>query len=57
MAGAATFCKDIVVRNEILHTAEVAGHSFRWNGKRHYLLANAALVGEAIMLAMRTNYK
>jgi hypothetical protein len=25
--------------------------------KRHYLLANVALVGEAIMLAMRTNVK
>ena len=57
LAGAATFFKDTLVRNEILYTAEVAGHSFRWNSKRHYLLANAALVGEAIMLAMRTNYK
>ena len=25
-----------------------------WNEDRHYLLVNVALVGEAIMLAMRT---
>lgn len=33
---------------------EIAGSSVTWKGKRHYLLANVALVGEAIMLAMRT---
>ena len=26
-----------------------------WFGKSHYLLANVALVGEAIILAMRTS--
>lgn len=53
--GAATFFQDIEVRNEILRTAEKAGQTIYWNGKRHYALANIAIVGEAIMLAMRTN--
>lgn len=30
------------------------GTSYRRKGKSHYLLADVALVGEAIMLAMRT---
>lgn len=55
--GAVTYFADNEVRNKILHTAEKAGHTIQWNGKRHYALANVALVGEAIMLAMRTNYK
>lgn len=44
-------CKfeDSEVRNEVLRTAEKAGHTIR-NNKKHY-----ALVGEAVMLAMRTN--
>lgn len=55
-AGSATFFNDIDIRQSILKTAETAGHSILWNGNRHYLLANTALVGEAIMLAMRTNH-
>lgn len=55
-AGSATFFNDTDIRKSILKTAETAGHSILWNGNRHYLLANIALVGEAIMLAMRTNY-
>lgn len=57
MTGAATWFNDLKTRNDILTTAEIAGHTVRLNGKRHYLLANVALVGEAIMLAMRTNFK
>ena len=45
------------IRKGILKTAEIAGHTIKMGDKRHYLLANVALVGEAIMLAMRTNYK
>ena len=56
-AGAATYFSDSAIRMKILRTAEVAGHTIYWNGGRHYLLANVALVGEAIMLAMRTHYK
>lgn len=40
----------------IRYTESVAQNSTLQN-KRHYLLADIALVGEAITLAMRTNYK
>ena len=55
--GVVTYFGDNDVRTKILRTAEIAGHTILWKGKRHYALANIALVGEAIMLAMRTNYK
>ena len=54
-AGSATFFKDESTRKKILRTAETAGHTIKIGKKRHYLLANIALVGESIMLAMRTN--
>lgn len=53
--GCATYFKDRRVRNRLLRTAEIVGHSVSWGGCRHYLLANIALVGEAITLAMRTS--
>ena len=56
-AGAVTYFGDNEIRSKILSTAEKAGHTILWNGKKHYALANIAIVGEAIMLAMRTNYK
>ena len=52
--GPATYFKDYEVRNGFLRTAELAGFSVTKNDKRHYLLADVALVGEAIALAMRT---
>ena len=52
--GSATYFNDVRVRNNFLRTAEIAGHSVMWNNTRHYLLAEIALVGECIMLAMRT---
>ena len=52
--GAATMCSDSKFRKQLLRTAEIAGSTVSYNGKSHYLLANVALVGEAIMLAMRT---
>lgn len=55
--GSATYFGDKVFRNKLLRTAEIAGHTVKWNDKRRYLLAEVALVGEAITLAMRTNYK
>lgn len=55
--GAATYFNDIEFRNSLLKTAEIAGHTVKWDNKRHYLLGDIALVGEAITLAMRTNYK
>ena len=56
-AGSSTYFNDTEVRNGILKTAEIAGHTIKMGNKRHYLLADVALVGEAIMLAMRTNIR
>ena len=53
--GVATYFNDIEFRNSLLKTAEIAGHTVKWDNKRHYLLGGIALVGEAITLAMRTN--
>lgn len=55
--GSATYFNDTDFRKSLLMTAEIAGHSVKWNDKRHYLLGDIALVGEAIALAMRTNYR
>ncbi len=52
--GAATYFGDDEVRTNILRTAEIAGNTIYRGGKRHYALADIALVGEAVMLAMRT---
>ena len=52
--GPATYFHDYEVRNGFLKTAELAGFTVTKQNKRHYLLANVALVGEAITLAMRT---
>ena len=52
--GASTFFGDNDFRSRLLHTAEVAGTTIYCRGRRHYLLADIALVGEAITLAMRT---
>ena len=53
--GAATSLEDMEFRNQLLKTAEIGGSTVTWFGKSHYLLANVALVGEAIILAMRTS--
>lgn len=45
--GAVTYFDDNDIHNRILRTAEIAGHSVKWNDKRHYSLANLALVGYA----------
>ena len=55
--GPATYFQDFEVRNGFLKTAELAGFTVTKNCKRHYLLADIALVGEAIALAMRTAIK
>lgn len=54
-AGPASCFADENVEDAILKTAETAGHTIVMGHKRHYLLANLALVGESIMLAMRTH--
>lgn len=55
--GSATFFNDDDFRGSVLKTAEIVGNTVKWDDKRHYLLANIALVGEAITLAMRTNIR
>lgn len=52
--GSITYFKDFELRKRFLKTAELAGSTVTVNDKTHYLLANIALVGEAITLAMRT---
>lgn len=52
----ATYFKDKDFRNKLLKTAEIAGHTVKWDYSRHYLLADIASVGEVITLAMRTNF-
>lgn len=53
--GAATSLEDMEFRKQLLKTAEIGGSTVSWFGSSHYLLANIALVGEAIILAMRTS--
>jgi hypothetical protein len=53
--GSATYFNDTSMRTKLLRTAEIVGHTVVSGDQRHYLLANVALVGEAIALAMRTN--
>jgi len=52
--GPATYFKDSLIRTGLLRTAEIAGSTITTENKSHYLLADIALVGEAITLAMRT---
>ena len=52
--GCATSHGDMEFRSQLLKTGEIAGSTVTWFGSSHYLLANLALVGEAIVLAMRT---
>lgn len=52
--GSVTFFEDWDLRKSMLKTGEIAGTTWHSQGKSHYLLADMALVGEAIMLAMRT---
>lgn len=55
--GPATYFGDRETRTRIMKTAEIAGTTTlnRKKEQSHYRLANMALVGEAIMLAMRTH--
>lgn len=53
--GCATYFNDAKTRLGLLKTAEIAGSTIRGWNTNHYLLANFALVGEAVALAMRTS--
>ena len=52
--GSITYFEDFELRKKFLKTAELAGFTVTKGDKKHYLLADVALVGEAITLAMRT---
>ena len=52
--GSVTYFQDWTLRKKLLKTGEMAGTTWHRKDKSHYLLADVALVGEAIMLAMRT---
>ena len=52
--GSITYFEDFELRKRFLKTAELAGFTVNKDNKRHYLLADLALVGEAVTLAMRT---
>lgn len=52
--GSATFFEDWGIRRKLMKTGELAGFTVARKGMRHYKLADIALVGEAIMLAMKT---
>ena len=43
--GSATYFDYKDFRNKLLKTAEIAGHTVKWDNERHYILANLALVG------------
>ena len=55
--GSMTYFEDFELRKKFLKTAELAGFTVTKGDKKHYLLADVALVGEAITLAMRTAVK
>jgi len=55
--GPATYFQDSDVRKGLLKTAETVLTSLSWFNQSHYMLLNSVLVGDAIMLAMRTSVK
>lgn len=55
--GCATHFEDWEFRNGLLRTAELAATTIYGRDERHYLLGSYVPVGEAITLAMKTNYK
>ena len=52
--GCATTLGDNKFRKQLLVAAEIVGSTITYKGKSHYLLANYAFVGEAIILALKT---
>lgn len=54
--GCATFFQDRGYKFRLLRTGDIAGITVRGWKKRHYLLGSVVIVGEAVTLAMRTNF-
>ena len=55
--GCATFFDDKHFKLQLLRSGDIAGITVRGWKKRHYLLGSLVIVGEAVTLAMRTNYR
>jgi hypothetical protein len=55
--GAATYFGDWEFRYKMLRTAEVVGGTKKEKDMRHYRIAEMFMVGEATVLAMRTNIR
>jgi len=55
--GAATYFGDWEFRHKMLCTAEAVGGTKKSKGMRHYKMSEMFMVGEATVLAMRTNVK
>ena len=55
--GAATYFGDWEFRHKMLCTAESVGGTKKCKGMRHYKMGELFMVGEAVVLAMRTNVK
>jgi hypothetical protein len=55
--GAATYFGDWEFRYKMLRTAEVVGGTKKEKDMRHYRISEMFMVGEATVLAMRTNIK
>ena len=55
--GPATYFQDSDVRKGLLKTADTVLTSLSWFNQSHYMVLNSVLVGDAIMLAMRTSVK
>jgi hypothetical protein len=52
--GCATTLGDNKFRKQLLVAAEIVGSTITYKGKSHYLLADYAIVGETIILALKT---
>ena len=55
--GAATYLDDWEFRYKMLRTAEMVSGTKKEKGMRHYKMADMFMVGEATVLAMRTNIR
>lgn len=55
--GCATFFNDRHFKTRLLRSGDIAGITVRGWKKRHYILGSIVIVGEAVTLAMRTNYQ
>lgn len=53
--GSATFFNDFKLRTRLLRSGEIVGQTVFGRNKRHYRLGELVIVGESVVLAMKTN--